>query len=116
MEIFYLIIGVFFAFLVGFTLWFTAPYRAIKSRSRATNLYFSFRKYLEINLNSTHKELYKDSPTIEENPSLYLSLIVPAFNEEKRIGQMLNDYIDFLKHMQKTFEIIVVDDGSTDQT
>jgi dolichyl-phosphate beta-glucosyltransferase len=116
METFYIIIGVVLTFLVTFVLWFTAPYRAIKSRALRTNQYQIFRKYLEINLNSSQKELFTLSPTIQENPSLYLSLIVPAYNEEKRIAQMLNDYIDFLKDMQKTFEVIVVDDGSTDQT
>jgi dolichyl-phosphate beta-glucosyltransferase len=60
--------------------------------------------------------LFERSPKIEENPSQHISLIVPAYNEEKRIGQMLNDYIDFLKSKEKPFEVIVVDDGSSDKT
>lgn len=50
-----------------------------------------------------------------------LSLVVPAYNEEKRIGVMLYESIDFLDNFKLThpafsYEIIVVDDGSKDQT
>jgi len=40
------------------------------------------------------------------------SLIIPAYNEEKRIGEVL----DILTKKLKDYEIIVVDDGSTDKT
>ncbi|KAL5011919.1 hypothetical protein ScPMuIL_010470 [Solemya velum] len=59
--------------------------------------------------------------TINDPPSLALSVIVPAYNEEERLPQMLNEAIEYLQEKQKansmfTYEIIVVDDGSTDQT
>jgi len=46
----------------------------------------------------------------------YLSIIIPAYNEARRLPQTLVD-IDFrLQNASFTYEIIVVDDGSTDAT
>ncbi len=42
-----------------------------------------------------------------------LSIIMPAFNEEKTIAKVLQALI---QELPKVYEIIVVDDGSTDQT
>jgi len=45
-----------------------------------------------------------------------LSIILPAYNEEKNIELTLNDISDFIKKLQIPFEIIVVNDGSKDHT
>jgi dolichyl-phosphate beta-glucosyltransferase len=45
-----------------------------------------------------------------------LSLIIPAFNEAQRIGPTLRCFHQFLALRPASFEIIVVDDGSTDNT
>lgn len=45
-----------------------------------------------------------------------LSLIIPAFNEAQRIGPTLRRCQQFLAARPASFEIIVVDDGSTDAT
>ena len=45
-----------------------------------------------------------------------LSIVVPAFNEEKRIGQSLDQVLEFLKQGHYQAEVIVVDDGSRDET
>jgi len=46
----------------------------------------------------------------------YLSIIIPTYNEVRRLPQTLVD-IDFrLQNASFTYEIIVVDDGSTDAT
>jgi dolichyl-phosphate beta-glucosyltransferase len=47
---------------------------------------------------------------------LRLSLIVPAYNEATRITTMLVEYVDYLKKHCPDFEVIVVDDGSKDDT
>lgn len=53
-------------------------------------------------------------------PSLYLSVIVPAYNEEQRLPVMLDEALDYLDTRAKepsfTYEVIVVDDGSRDKT
>lgn len=46
-----------------------------------------------------------------------LSLIIPAYNEEKRIKKTLEDYVNFLsKKLKKDFEILVIINNSTDNT
>jgi glycosyltransferase involved in cell wall biosynthesis len=44
------------------------------------------------------------------------SVLVPAFNEEDCIEKFLQDLIIALKESKRKAEIIVIDDGSTDQT
>lgn len=45
-----------------------------------------------------------------------LSIVIPAYNEEQRIGKSLNLALDYIKENNLDCEIIIVDDGSTDQT
>ncbi|MFC1690536.1 dolichyl-phosphate beta-glucosyltransferase [Nanoarchaeota archaeon] len=45
-----------------------------------------------------------------------ISIVIPAYNEEKRIGNSLKKILSYLKKNKFNFEIIVVDDGSTDNT
>lgn len=47
---------------------------------------------------------------------IFLSVIIPAFNEEKRLPQTLKDINDYLIKQTYNSEIIVVSDGSTDRT
>ncbi|MFQ5849498.1 MAG: dolichyl-phosphate beta-glucosyltransferase [Candidatus Binatia bacterium] len=51
-----------------------------------------------------------------ETHQVYLSLIIPAFNEEARIGESLDRALTFLRCQSYSFELIVVDDGSQDRT
>ena len=46
---------------------------------------------------------------------LMISIIIPAYNEEKRIKETLENYINFLKDKEK-FEILVVLNGCKDNT
>lgn len=45
-----------------------------------------------------------------------ISLIIPCFNEEKRLGKSLKILAEFLMNRPDEFEIIIVNDGSTDRT
>jgi glycosyltransferase involved in cell wall biosynthesis len=45
-----------------------------------------------------------------------VSVVVPAFNEAGRIGDSIKKIDAFIQHSPLTFEVIVVDDGSTDNT
>ena len=45
-----------------------------------------------------------------------LSVIIPAYNEEKRLGPSLRTVAEFLQQDVSAAEIIVVDDGSSDST
>lgn len=44
------------------------------------------------------------------------SIVIPAFNEANRLGKSLESILAFMRKWGYTFEIIVVDDGSTDST
>ncbi len=48
--------------------------------------------------------------------SFELSLIIPAYNEEKRLSKTLKDCISYFSSLDIEYEIIVVDDGSIDNT
>ena len=45
-----------------------------------------------------------------------LSVFFPAYNEEKNITQTVNKATAVLKKIASKYEIIIVDDGSTDKT
>ncbi len=47
---------------------------------------------------------------------MLLSIIIPAYNESKKIARDLEAAARFLKHKQLSGEILVVDDGSEDDT
>lgn len=44
------------------------------------------------------------------------SVIIPAWNEERRIGSSLQQVATFVRQQAKLIEVIVVDDGSDDDT
>jgi dolichyl-phosphate beta-glucosyltransferase len=46
----------------------------------------------------------------------YLSIIIPAYNEERRIGRTLKKTLKYLRKQNYAYELIVVDDGSRDKT
>ncbi len=45
-----------------------------------------------------------------------LSVIIPAYNEESRLPKTLDSVYEFLYKRRRSFEIVVVDDGSHDNT
>ena len=45
-----------------------------------------------------------------------ISIIIPAYNEEKRLPVFLDRVIQFCSKNSKAYEIVVVDDGSRDKT
>ncbi|MHA2393659.1 MAG: dolichyl-phosphate beta-glucosyltransferase [Promethearchaeota archaeon] len=50
------------------------------------------------------------------NEKLELSIVVPAYNEQLRITSFMKNLLDFSKKHLESYEIIIVDDGSTDNT
>jgi dolichyl-phosphate beta-glucosyltransferase len=64
-----------------------------------------------------------------EEPELFMTVVVPAYNEEERMGGMLEEAVDYLQNQygpahegekgsdkEKGWEILIVSDGSTDGT
>lgn len=52
----------------------------------------------------------------KKRDDVFLSVVIPAYNEENRIAQTLVKISRYLDQQDYQSEIIVVDDGSTDQT
>ena len=48
--------------------------------------------------------------------SASLSVVIPAYNEAARLGKTLRAVVDYLSQNAPDGEVIVVDDGSSDQT
>lgn len=48
--------------------------------------------------------------------NIYLSVVIPAYNEEKRLSKTLKEVDSYLSKQNYNYEIIVVSDGSKDKT
>ena len=46
----------------------------------------------------------------------YLSVVIPAYNEEQRLKRYVPGIVEFLQSKGRPFEIVVVNDGSQDHT
>lgn len=59
-------------------------------------------------------------PAISDPPTIDLSVVVPAYNEQKRLPDMLDEALTYLERRAHAsnfkYELIVVDDGSKDNT
>ena len=53
---------------------------------------------------------------LETARSWQLTVLLPAFNEEQAIQQVLEEIVDALSDESIRYEVLVVDDGSTDRT
>ena len=51
-----------------------------------------------------------------QQDSIALSMIIPAYNEQDRIGASLERIYVYLQSLGRPYEVIVVDDGSSDDT
>lgn len=51
-----------------------------------------------------------------DHEQIFLSIIIPAYNEELRLPPTLQRVADFLRQQSYTAEVIVVENGSTDRT
>lgn len=48
--------------------------------------------------------------------SLDLSIVIPVYNEEENVRELLSELSGVLKALGKSYEVVVVDDGSADRT
>src|SRR5258708_3398616 len=60
------------------------------------------------------KQMKKTSPNEQAFPSL--SVVIPAFNEELLIERTITALEDAIEGRITDYEIVIVDDGSTDRT
>lgn len=55
-------------------------------------------------------------PDTDPHRSLRWSIVVPAFNEARRLPRYLEEIVAYFDGRGESYEVIVVDDGSTDET
>ena len=53
---------------------------------------------------------------VDHTMSIYLSIVVPLFNEEESVAILLSNILEVSEKFDFPYEIIFVDDGSTDKT
>jgi len=92
----------------------TATYIAIN-----VSTILSFKYYLsyfiwEIKYPSWGRFNDRQSTTLKQKPTV--SFLLPAFNEEKRIGNLIESIDAAAANYEGTTEIVLVNDGSTDKT
>ena len=77
-----------------------------------------FRNPIEQAREAPVERVFGSNPPIDRtaDPAVHLSLVVPTFNESANIGQLLHSLHEVLTATNTTFELIVVDDDSPDQT
>jgi len=57
-----------------------------------------------------------EADAIDTSPAGALSIVVPAFNERRRLPETLSRLRDFARHSAWGVQCVIVDDGSTDGT
>ena len=50
------------------------------------------------------------------NSNVSISIVVPIYNEEESLPFLVNQLLDVLKPMEETFELVLVNDGSSDKS
>src|SRR5690606_16765268 len=54
--------------------------------------------------------------TILPPPIVDVSFIIPVYNEEENVDAMVAEVLDAGTTLNRTFEVVIIDDGSTDRT
>lgn len=69
-------------------------------------------------MNPTTFAEQKTAPRMASIPKrdVYLSVIIPCYNEEKRVPKTIDAISEYLSRQPYTYEIVVVSGGSTDNT
>jgi len=62
------------------------------------------------------KELSREDTPKDEELGIDISIVIPVFNEEDNLETLYSQLKQVLEGVGKTYEIILVDDGSTDST
>ena len=90
-----------------------------KAPAKAACFFLGLERFLHpyIRLVTGYFTLYyfiRSNVRIGKEPAV--SIIIPAYNESRRIGKTLESVIRYFEFRKDEFEIIVVDDGSSDNT
>jgi glycosyltransferase involved in cell wall biosynthesis len=57
-----------------------------------------------------------EEDVMDENLTLDISVVLPVYNEAENIGSIIKEIVQVLEKAEILYEVVVVDDGSDDQT
>jgi dolichyl-phosphate beta-glucosyltransferase len=60
--------------------------------------------------------MINNNKTFNQDKQMDISIVIPAFNESQKIGKDIESTVSFFRQNNLTGEVIVVDDGSRDDT
>jgi glycosyltransferase involved in cell wall biosynthesis len=63
-------------------------------------------------MNKGHQEIHSG----EDNTSVGISVFFPCYNEQNNVGQTVEKALVVLEKLNMDFEVIIIDDGSSDNT
>ena len=95
------------------------PFRGTSASSSTLHRALSFSAHFnrtERGLKSRMAGRFMLTENVTQSSQIRLSVIVPAFNEGQRIGSTLKTLDQYLNQQYYRSEVVVVDDGSTDDT
>ncbi len=75
--------------------------------------YYNRKVLYKGGLKTSSKYPFESSNALD---GIKLSLVVPSYNEEKRLGKMISSTINYFDAKGFKYEIIMVNDGSKDKT
>lgn len=64
----------------------------------------------------TYTPQSRSTPIVEAEIGPYLSLLIPCFNEEESVDELVSEVFEVVDGNQLDAEVVIVDDGSTDGT
>lgn len=123
------LVGYLFGVVLGALIVFIAIVRHFATRKPHIIRHDSEKVFVDRQNGGKQAFPFADDSRAPSKSSVYLSVIVPAYNEEKRLPVMLDEALGYLENRSKiaksasqisggpfTYEVIIVDDGSTDKT
>ena len=69
---------------------------------------------IDIETNSVPQALWETGAGVLTPLAVELSIVIPVFNEAERIVSTINQLSDYLARLDRSFEVIISDDGSSD--
>jgi glycosyltransferase involved in cell wall biosynthesis len=64
----------------------------------------------------SHETATASAPSDRAQPTVAFSVVIPVYNEEDNVRPLLTSLRDVMETLGQPYELIVVDDGSTDRT
>jgi glycosyltransferase involved in cell wall biosynthesis len=72
--------------------------------------------YCSLHIAGRNKQYLHEAQMNTSNPTLDLSIVLPVYNEEGSLPSLISELTDALQELGSSYEIVAVDDGSSDDS